>query len=342
MEHATHREITAQPRAIEAIIQELQRHETQLQSILSPTSTFCLTGCGTSHYLPVSGNALLNDVASSTVLPAGEVLVSPSQLPTEGVDAILSVSRSGDTTETVHATAELQERYPNATSLALTCYEDSELADLTDIPIVSPEGAEESVVMTKSYSSLLVAFEYLARAIETSGIDDTEFASLPSQSEAVVAETEDLAQELGERTDLEKSVFLGTGEYFGLASEAMLKFEEMTLSWTKAYHPLEFRHGPQSIADEQTLVTVFLPDRRLDLHADLLADITDFGATTLAIGPESAIERVEATHTVELPEREPPSMALYAPAFQFLGYYRAVAAGLNPDEPQNLTQVVKI
>lgn len=339
MEHVTIREITDQPAALEAILEELAERGDEIVEAAGSSPTFCVTGCGTSYYLAQSGSALLNEVGESVAIPGSEAIISPDQLPDE-VDVIVPVSRSGESTETVKAAEALQERYPDATVLGLTCTEGSAIHELADVPVLSRAGAEESVVMTKSFSSMLLAFEYIACLLD-SGEDVAEaFHSLPADSELVCDRAEAVARELGEQTEFENSFFLGSGEFFGLASEAMLKFEEMTLSWTKAYHTLEFRHGPQSIADEKTLVTAFVPERRLDLHADLIDDAADLGATTLAIGTAEALDAVTADYTVEIPARETPGLPLYAPPFQLLGYYRAVAEGLDPDEPQNLTQVV--
>lgn len=342
MTHATLREIEEQPAAIDAVISELRDRESELLDVVSESTSFCLTGCGTSYYLASSGSALLDQVASSTAIPGGEVLVSPDQLPDDGIDCIVSVSRSGESTETVRATEELRERYPDATVIGVTCTEGSPLYEAADVPILSPAGAEESVVMTKSYSSMLVVFEYLGGLIENGPDPLDGLDALPDASQRVVERADDVAEKLGSNGEFEKLAFLGTGEYYGLASEAMLKMEEMTLSWTKAYHPLEFRHGPKSIVDEDTLVTLLLPERALDLHADLVDDVRDLGATTLVVGTESALDRVDADETVRVPDDGPSSLALYAPAFQLLAYYRAVELGLNPDEPQNLTQVVTL
>lgn len=347
-DHVTIQEISDQPAAIEAILESLRDAEADIADAVSADATVCLTGCGTSYYLAQSGSAVLNEVASSVAVPGSEVLVSPEQLPDE-VDVVVPVSRSGESTETVRATERLRKRYPDATVLALTCTEGSAIDELADVTLLSPAGEEDSVVMTKSFSSMLVALEYVARVIETEGEEaDVEvseaFESLPEDSETVLSSAEPIAEELGSNTDFEKFFFLGAGELFGLASEAMLKLEEMTLSWTKAYHALEFRHGPKSIADEDTLVTVLLPDRERDLHADLLADIDDLGATTLAVGTEDTLEAAAETadYTVAIPDRNTAGLPLYAPPFQLLGYYRAVALDLDPDEPQNLTQVVEL
>jgi len=342
-QYVTAREIREQPAAIEAVLDEVERNHDALGETVSGASSFCLVGCGTSYFLALSGNALLNESVSSVAYPGSEAFLSAHQLPDpeDGVDVIVPVSRSGESTETVRATDRLRERYPDADVLGITCTAGSAVDERSDRSIVSPEGSEESVVMTKSYSSMLVALESVARLAAGDPPVSDALRALSEASEDVVERADPLAEDLGSRTDLEKFVFLGSGEHYGLASEAMLKLEEMTLSWTKAYHALEFRHGPKSIADDATLVVLFVPDRQPDAYRDLLADAADLGAETLAVGSGDALAGVEADHELVLQAGEHSGLCLYAPVFQLLGYYRSLSKGLNPDSPQNLSQVVK-
>ena len=340
MTHATIREISDQPAAIDAMIDALSDDASQLGESVSPGSTVCITGCGTSYFLSLTGAFLLNQRTTSLAIPGGEVTMSPGHLPDRDVDIIIGVSRSGESTDTILAIDELKSRYPAAPVIGLTCTKGSELDEVADVTILSPEGSEESVVMTKSYSSMLVAFEYLANLVATGDESTATLDGLATESQSVLDQAEPIAEELGRQTDLEKSFFLGTGEYYGLALEGMLKFEEMTLSWTKAYPSLEFRHGPQSIAGEDTLVTMLVPERRADLHRGLIEDIGDLGATRFLIGTESALDGLEAEARITVPQRDVGQTALHAPPLQYLAYYRAVARGLNPDRPKNLSQVV--
>jgi glucosamine--fructose-6-phosphate aminotransferase (isomerizing) len=341
MDHATLDEIHDQPSALDAMLTALHELESELDAVATPSTNFCLVGCGTSYYLSQVGSTLLDQVASAEAIPGGEVLLSPDAAP-DDVDVIVPVSRSGESTETVRATDALRERHPEATVLGVTCTAGSPIDERADTSVVSPDGAEESVVMTKSFSSMVLAFEYLAALVEGAERPAERLQSVADDSATAVDRAEEVVKPLASDTDYETFFFLGTGEYFGLASEGMLKLEEMTLSWTKAYHPMEFRHGPQSIADDETLVTLFLPERGYDLHADLVGDARELGATVLVVGSAAAVDAVEADHSVVLPDRDTGRLPLYAPAFQLLGYYRAVALGLNPDDPQNLSQVVTL
>ncbi|WP_135666289.1 SIS domain-containing protein [Halorhabdus rudnickae] len=337
--HHTVREIHEQPQAIETVLEALQADRETLPSIVS--SPFCLVGCGTSYYLARAGEALLNRDGVAAAIPGGEVLMSPSQLPQSSFETIVPISRSGESTETVAAADQLAAEHDAASVLGVTCTPDSSLDQLADRSIVSPDGSEDSVVMTKSFSSMLVALEYLAELASGSSTTDR-FDAVPELSEQTVTAADGLAREIADDAPAQKFVFLGSGPLFGLASEAMLKFEELTLSWSKAYHPLEFRHGPKSIADEETLVTLFVPEDPDERYHSLVEDISALGAETLIIGPRGDLDAFDGTYTFAFPSETVPSRALYMPLVQLLGYYRAVSLGLNPDDPKHLSQVVEL
>lgn len=341
--YVTITEIREQSRAIETVLSDLREMEEELTDICSKASSFCLTGCGTSYYLALVGSALLNKNDLSFAFPGSEIFISPKRIPRISFDIVLPISRSGESTETVRATEFLKKRNPRADVVGITCTGGSSIYKLSDIPIISRDGGEKSVVMTKSFSSMLVVLEYFSKLNSKKRSVSEDFRKLPRDSRKVLERSEDLAKEIGSRENLEKFVFLGTGEYYGLASEAMLKIEEMTLSWSKAYHPLEFRHGPKSIVDNNTLVTLFWPAGNSNEHEKLLEEIRDLGAETLVIGRRKDIGQIESKYTLQIPSRaENTELSLYMPIVQFLGYYRAVNLGLSPDDPKNLTQVVKI
>lgn len=74
-----------------------------------------------------------------------------------------------------------------------------------------------------------------------------------------------------------------------------------------------------------------------------MQDLRKVGAKTLVIC-ETADDPVRqvADDLVELNSGlgDYARPTLYMPVTQMLGYYRAVTKGLNPDQPQNITQVV--
>lgn len=108
--------------------------------------------------------------------------------------------------------------------------------------------------------------------------------------------------------------FLGRGWTIGLAHEAALKLRESSQSWTESYPSMDYRHGPIAIA---------APGR-----------ITwQFGEA-----PEGLAPQVEATggRFVQHPVDPLADLA----RLHLLALDRAVARGLDPDQPRNLTRSV--
>jgi glucosamine--fructose-6-phosphate aminotransferase (isomerizing) len=288
----------------------------------------------------LAGASLFNENAVAIAVPGGEVCMSPLQIPNISFDVIIPISRSGQTTETIRATEFMKKKNPKAKIVGITCAEKSSISDLSDICLVSKGGVEDSVIMTKSFSSMLVILQYLFELKKESKVK-LNFQSLSENSRKIIERYEKTMKDIGYRNDLNKFIFLGTGEYFGLAMEAMLKMKEMALSWSEAYNSLEFRHGPKSIVDDETFVTFLWPNRGIDEHEALLKEVSDLRAKTLVIGANKSLRGVKADYIVEIPSHH-YNLVLYMPLVQLLGYYRAVSLGLNPDRPKNLEKFVKI
>jgi len=109
-------------------------------------------------------------------------------------------------------------------------------------------------------------------------------------------------------------VFLGHGWSVGLANEAALKMREAAQVHTEAYPAMEYRHGPISLAGPSSLVWILgTPDREV---AD---DVRATGATVVV---------AEADPMAELIRIQRSAVAV------------ALAHGLDPDHPRNLTRSV--
>jgi glucosamine--fructose-6-phosphate aminotransferase (isomerizing) len=219
------------------------------------------------------------------------------------------------------------------------------LAQQANFALVTPGGQEQSVAQTRSFTSMLLLIQALAAALASDEEMLERLYRLPDALEDLVARLGDLPQRLGADQDIERIFFLGGGPLYGLANEAMLKTKEMSLSYAEAYHPLEFRHGPMSMVDEHTLAVGLLSDTGLAEELRVLEDMQGLGACTLALIEDGSLfTDWQADHVVELRsgldewERGP----LYLPVIQRVAYHRAVAKGLDPDRPHNLTAVVEL
>ena len=108
---------------------------------------------------------------------------------------------------------------------------------------------------------------------------------------------------------------------------------------------MEFRHGPMSMVDEQTLVIGLLSDTGLEQEINVLHDMQAYGAHTLALAENASVfGDKEPNDIVELNSNlgEWERGALYLPVLQRLAFHRAIAKGLNPDKPHNLKAVIEL
>jgi len=343
----TWEEIVSQPQTWRATLDAFATQKAALESFLSQAAfdQILVVGCGSTHYLAQTAAATLSACTGipSRAFPSSEMLLFPKMVPNSRT-LLLTVSRSGTTTETLWASDRFQKAKLGPV-LAVTCYPESPLAQQADFSLVTPAGQEQSIAQTRSFTSMLI----LTQALVATLADDSEklerLRRLPDALEDLVLRFENLPQQLGDDRDIERFFFLGGGPLYGLANEAMLKTKEMSLSYAEAYHPMEFRHGPMSMVDEHTLVVGFLSDSGLAKELRVLEDMQRLGGRTLAlIETASAFSDWRADHVIELRsgldewERGP----LYLPLLQRLAYHRAIAKGLSPDRPHNLTAVVEL
>ena len=328
----TWQEIFSQPKVWKATLETSAADRAALEGFLDQSGFdhILVVGCGSTHYLAQSAAATISHRAGipAHALPASE----------------LWLSRSGTTTETLWALDRVRE-LGGGPVLAVTCYPESPLAQRADFALVAPDAQERSVAQTRSFTSMLLLTQALAATLAGDEGMLGRLSQLPDALENLVERVGDLPQRLGEDRDIERLFFLGGGPLYGLASEAMLKTKEMSLSYAEAYYPLEFRHGPMSMVDEHTLVVGFLSDTGLAQEVRVLKDMQRLGGRTLALVEDAAaLSGWRDDHAVELRsgldewERGP----LYLPVIQRLAYHRAVSKGLDPDRPNNLTAVVEL
>lgn len=178
--------------------------------------------------------------------------------------------------------------------------ETSPLVSLVDDAVVLPFADEKSVVQTRFATTALALFRASLGEDLTGAIDD---------AAAVLAADYD-----DELRDAEQYSFLGRGWTVGLAHEAALKMRESSQSWTESYPSMEYRHGPIAIAAP--------------------------GRVTWQFGnaPEGLAAQVEATGARFVQHPIDPLADLVR--VHRVALDRAVARGLDPDQPRNLTRSV--
>jgi len=339
-------EILSQPRCWTECLRALDQMEV-IRSICAqapPDGEWLFVGCGTSYYIALSAAASFTSITGmlARAVPASEVMFFPDIVLGQRRTIIpVLISRSGKTTEVVKA-AQYLENERGIRTIAVTCHRDEPLAQIAALPIILEAAAEKSTVMTRSFSSMLMALEFLAASVTAQKILLDELHQLPARAAAMFDHTPGLVREFVSSHEIDNYSFLGQGPFFGIANEAMLKVMESSCSYAQVFHSLEFRHGPKSIVNPRSLLGLFISDKAYAAEVDLLEEMSTLGATTMAVTsqPTSRI-RAAADLLVEVPSgSEDSRLAACALAGQLLGLYTGLKKGLDPDSPRNLSQVV--
>lgn len=307
---------------------QVARDDKQALPDLSKGALVAVLGCGTSYYLAQSFASVLNTHGWRAVaVPAGEWQHrSASYIGSNEPVQVVALSRSGETSETVLAAKASVRRGHRV--IGITCAPNSSLAATVTEAVVLQTAPSEGIVMTSSASlMLLLGFRLAGEAIPP---------SLPETAEQVLSQvTSTLRSAVVGKSHY---VFLGSGELYGIAQEAALKLQEMSLSYTQAYHPLEYRHGPIALLDERTLV-VIIHHPNPQSHPEevvLVEELRGKGATVLSLGSQDG-------SSIALPLLSPALTGLVSlPILQLLGELVAQLKGLDTTTPRNLTKVVML
>jgi len=343
----TLKEVLSQPQVWQKSLEDLKCGGV-LETVLGETQArteWLFLGCGTSFHLAeaaaTSWTLLTGERARA--LPASEPLLFPNAayLRSSNLQAVV-ISRSGSTSEALRAATLLAREY-RVPTLGITCSSRSPLAEVCDLTIPLPEANEASMVMTRSFTSMLLSLQYLAAL----SANNKEFSGkLEAMAGHFASEILPLATEIQsfvEERDFADYVFLGQGPFYGIAREGSLKVMEMSCSLGQAYHTLEFRHGPKAIVTPDTCLTFFLSESGARAECEVLAEMKELGGVTLAIcNRVNETIRRTSDFVFEL-GAELPELAMLVPFIipsQLMGFFAGVKKGLNPDHPRNLTRVV--
>ena len=250
-------------------------------------------GCGSSLNV-ARCYAALREAAGhgeTDAFPASEVPV------TRRYDRMVYVSRTGTTTEVLDALRQAPER---ARTTAVVADPGSPLVREAGRVVLLDFADERSVVSSRFITSSIV----LLRAHLGADV-----RALPEAAARELARP--LPPGLAERTEF---TFLGRAWAAAVADEAALKLREASRTWAESYPAMEYRHGPISVSDQDTVVWALG-----DVPPGLLADACRTGALVIASDADPLAGLVGA---------------------QRLAAVLAERKGIDPDQPRALSRSV--
>ena len=295
-------------------------------------------GAGSSFYLGnVAAVAWRQAGLAAESVPASEPLLHASAYLWPGHVAF-GVSRSGSTTETV--TALTRARQAGAYTVAITTRQGTPIQRAAHHTVVLERAAEQATVQTRSFAGQLLAA--LAIGLDAAGAPTSERATAwTARSEELIDAGRAAAHGVDPRS-WTRAYFLGTGPLFGAAQEGALKMKESALTEAEAFQTLEFRHGPKSMIDDETLIVGLVSDAAEEAERAVLNEARQLGAHVLTAStrPVEAGQQASYLWGDDVPTAFHPVAAL--PLLHHLAHARAAVKGIDPDHPRHLSFAVEL
>ena len=303
------------------------------------------TGCGTSLYLAqASAHAFSTCTGiSAKGMCCSELYYFPETYVGNGKKVlVVPMTRKSYTTE-VRMAIDKVRSYPGVKSLAITCDPDS--SKYNDYMLLSPETPEDSVIMTRSFTSMIYLAVVMSYYVGGKKEKIEQLKDYAANAESFLKATDEMAKKIvAEHPECNLFITLGQGINYGIANECMNKMKEMSLSNSEAYYTLEYRHGPMSLVDDKTLIILLGNEDTVDGDAKLLTQMKEYGAKVLAIGNNASKDFTDVDYTLDMPYgydslQNAPIIGFIG---QLIGYYVAELKNLNADSPRHLTQAIVI
>lgn len=343
--YLTHREIYGQPASFKGINDTLGNVLAVLDVVFDGKNKYdelLFTGCGTSLYIAQSA---AHAFSSYTGIPAKAVPCSELYFFTETYVKgkkvlVLPITRKSYTTE-VRMAIDKARTFPNVKTLAITC--DIESRKYNDYVILSPAAQEDSVIMSRSFTSMVYLSMIMAMYVGGKKNEIQAMENYDKVAEELLAKMDKMAKQIvQEKPNLNLFITLGQGVYYGIANECMNKIKEMSIGNSEAYYNLEYRHGPMSLADKNTLIVNLAHSKTGEYDTALMTQLKGFGAVTAALGTNVSETMPDVDYKLDLTYGFNETQ--YAPLIgiigQFLGYYLAEKKNINADSPRNLSQAI--
>ena len=317
-----------------------------------------IAASGSSRHAGLAAEIMLEDMAglSVDVEYASEYITRSTN--TKRDPAVLVISQSGETADTLAALREATRRgHP---TLAVTNVANSTMMREAGVALPTLAGVEKAIPATKSFTTQLVVLRLLSLlAAEARGTmmwhevqkQIAALKLLPAQMERQLAGWEREMSRLAETYHSARTLlYLGRAIHYPIAREGALKLKESSYIHAEGYPSGELKHGPNALVSDDVplviLATVDTADAesvlRYEKTIGLLEDLRAQEAKTIVLGNRGD-EQLHglSSELVELDAADEYLLPIYEVVpLQMFAYFMAVKNGVDVDRPRNLVKSV--
>jgi len=340
-------------------ILEAQKHEI-IKFLGGETDRkFLLTGAGTSAFIGLCLEGLFNKNSGYEARAVGttEIITDPTAVFLPGRKYFLvHFARSGNSPESVGTFVLGEQSGADIKHIVITCNKNGKLAKMgaekkgRSLIVLLPEKTnDKSLAMTSSFSSMVVAGQYLASLGDTAKFAGV-VNELAKAGNVILQKYTSVLEKICVEPFV-RAVFLGSNSLYGCAKECHLKLQEETDGKVVGKFDtfLGLRHGPEAVVHSDTLVVFLMSEEPLvhRFELDLMNGVKKkgIGMKKLAICRKADAATKAAADVVIEHGRNIPDDYL-SPAYvivgQSLGVFKSLAVGLKPDSPSEAGVITRV
>ncbi len=358
-EHFMMKEIHEQPRAVQDTLNSVIKNNViDLSSVglceeeIRSISGLTIVACGSAWHVGMAAQYVIEDLAK---LPVRVELASEFRYRKPLLDKnalVVIISQSGETADSLAALREAKER--GIRTLAIVNVVGSSIAREADSVFYTLAGPEIAVATTKAYSTQLVAtyllalqFGYVRGELDTASYTEylKELQTLPEKMQKILEDKERLQWFAAKFANIRDIFFIGRGIDYAISLEGSLKMKEISYIHSEAYAAGELKHGTISLIEDNTVVIGVLTQP--DLFEKTISNMVECksrGAYLMGLTTYGNYEIEDTANFVTyIPKTDSHFIgSLSVIPLQLLGYYVAVARGLDVDKPRNLAKSVTV
>jgi len=359
-EHFMLKEIMEQPSALEdAMRGRLYTEEPYVQlgglmdSIerMRSADRIILCACGTSWHAALVGEYLIEAWARIPVeVEYASEFRYRNPILRKG-DAVLVISQSGETADTLAAVREAQGQGVPVYGICNTV--GSTIARETDAGVYLHAGPEIGVASTKAFTAQVTVLAQLAlKLAKERELPEAEIKNIVSELKAIPSKIAEVLENADSIEQIAKIfryasnfLYLGRGANFPVALEGALKLKEISYIHAEGYPAAEMKHGPIALIDRfMPVVFIAIKD---STYEKVVSNIEEVAARDGVVIVVTDAEEGELDHLCEHVIRIPKTHEMLSPLLtviplQILSYHIAVMRGCDVDQPRNLAKSVTV
>lgn len=363
--HAMLREIYEQPQAIADTLARYVKDGSldkdvfaTAREILRNHDEILITASGSSRHAGLAGEIMIEDMSGIAVDVEYASEYTYRSTHTLRHPAVIVISQSGETADTLSALRTAQQRkHP---TISITNHHHSSMAREAGASLPTAAGEEKAVPATKSFTTqLLVLYLLSLLAAQERGVLSSETIRFKIERagqlpELLVSQLESWEKQVEAIADQYRTaatfLYLGRGIHYAVAREGALKLKESSYMHAEGYPSGELKHGPNALVSPSVplimLATVDPSDPdsviRYQKTVQLMEDLKVQGAKVLAIANtgDSVVPKLATDTLFVVPTEEHLLPICEVVPLQLLSYFIATKNGVDVDHPRNLVKAV--